>query len=109
IHNLHYYLSPSQLPITLTSLPLPSLPQPTFQNMIHPLFHLLHLPTPLTTTISFLLSFILLTYLHLVLPQFPPKSFPIQHTQQLPLLYSTPLFYFPNFIKPLISLINASS
>ncbi|WP_398574557.1 CNNM domain-containing protein, partial [Staphylococcus epidermidis] len=85
IHNLHYYLSPSQLPITLTSLPLPSLPQPTFQNIIHPLFHLLHLPTPLTTTISFLLSFILLTYLHLLLPQFPPKSFPIQHTQQLPL------------------------
>ncbi|WP_145369221.1 CNNM domain-containing protein, partial [Staphylococcus epidermidis] len=42
IHNLHYYLSPSQLPITLTSLPLPSLAQPTFQNMIHPLFHLLH-------------------------------------------------------------------
>ena len=109
IDKLDYYLSACQLGITVTSLGLGWLGEPTFEKMMHPLFELLHLPSPLTTTISFVVSFIVVTYLHVVLGELAPKSFAIQHTEQLALLYSRPLFYFGNFMKPLIWLMNGSS
>ena len=67
IANLDYYLSACQLGITITSLGLGWLGEPTFEKLLHPLFDLLHLPDALTTTISFVISFIAVTYLHVVL------------------------------------------
>ena len=69
----------------------------------------MHLPDALTTTISFVISFIAVTYLHVVLGELAPKSFAIQHTEQLALLYSRPLYYFGNIMKPLIWLMNGSA
>ena len=51
--------------------------------MLHPLFNLLQLPDALTTTISFVISFIVVTYLHVVLGELAPKSIAIQHTEKL--------------------------
>ena len=109
IANLDYYLSACQLGITVTSLGLGWLGEPTFEKLLHPLFDLLHLPDALTTTISFIISFIVVTYLHVVLGELAPKSFAIQHTEQLALLYSRPLYYFGNIMKPLIWLMNGSA
>lgn len=109
IANLDYYLSACQLGITVTSLGLGWLGEPTFEKLLHPLFDLLHLPDALTTTISFVISFIAVTYLHVVLGELAPKSFAIQHTEQLALLYSRPLYYFGNIMKPLIWLMNGSA
>ncbi|MFI9579182.1 hemolysin family protein [Staphylococcus capitis] len=109
IANLDYYLSACQLGITVTSLGLGWLGEPTFEKLLHPLFDLLNLPDALTTTISFVISFIVVTYLHVVLGELVPKSFAIQHTEQLALLYSRPLYYFGNIMKPLIWLMNGSA
>ena len=109
IANLDYYLSACQLGITVTSLGLGWLGEPTFEKLLHPLFDLLNLPDALTTTISFVISFIVVTYLHVVLGELAPKSFAIQHTEQLALLYSRPLYYFGNIMKPLIWSMNGSA
>ena len=61
IGNLDYYLSACQLGITVTSLGLGWLGEPTFDKLLHPLFALLHLPEPITTTISFIIAFIVVT------------------------------------------------
>ena len=45
----------------------------------------------------------------MVLGELAPKSFAIQHTEQLALLYSRPLYYFGNIMKPLIWLMNGSA
>ena len=109
IANLDCYLSACQLGITVTSLGLGWLGEPTFEKLLHPLFDLLNLPDALTTTISFVISFIVVTYLHVVLGELAPKSFAIQHTEQLALLYSRPLYYFGNIMKQLILLMNGSA
>ena len=44
IANLDYYLSACQLGITVTSLGLGWLGEPTFEKLLHPLFNLLQLP-----------------------------------------------------------------
>ena len=99
IANLDYYLSACQLGITVTS----------FEKLLHPLFNLLHLPSAVTTTISFVISFIVVTYLHVVLGELAPKSIAIQHTEKLALTYARPLYYFGNVMKPLIWLMNGSA
>lgn len=109
IANLDYYLSACQLGITVTSLGLGWLGEPTFEKLMHPLFDLLHLPDALTTTISFVISFIVVTYLHVVLGELAPKSLAIQHTEKLALTYARPLYYFGNIMKPLIWLMNGSA
>lgn len=109
IKNLDYYLSACQLGITVTSLGLGWLGEPTFNKLLHPLFEAIHLPDPLTTTISFIFSFIIVTYLHVVLGELAPKTLAIQHTEKLALFYSRPLFYFGVVMKPLIWLMNGSA
>ncbi|MCH4459009.1 hemolysin family protein [Staphylococcus haemolyticus] len=109
IANLDYYLSACQLGITVTSLGLGWLGEPTFEKLLHPLFNLLQLPDALTTTISFVISFIVVTYLHVVLGELAPKSIAIQHTEKLALTYARPLYYFGNIMNPLIWLMNGSA
>jgi CBS domain containing-hemolysin-like protein len=109
IGNLDYYLSACQLGITVTSLGLGWLGEPTFDKLLHPLFELLHLPEPLTTTISFIIAFIVVTYLHVVLGELAPKTLAIQYTEKLALIYSRPLYYFGIVMKPLIWLMNGSA
>ena len=109
IANLDYYLSACQLGITVTSLGLGWLGEPTFDKLLHPLFELMHLPSALTTTVSFVIAFIVVTYLHVVLGELAPKSFAIQHTEKMALLYARPLYYFGNVMKPLIRLMNGSA
>lgn len=109
IANLDYYLSACQLGITVTSLGLGWLGEPTFEKLLHPLFNLLHLPSAVTTTISFVISFVVVTYLHVVLGELAPKSIAIQHTEKLALTYARTLYYFGNVMKPLIWLMNGSA
>lgn len=109
IQHLDYYLSACQLGITVTSLGLGWLGEPTFDKLLHPLFELMHLPEALTTTISFIVAFIIVTYLHVVLGELAPKTLAIQHTEKIALLYARPLYYFGVIMKPLIWLMNGSA
>ena len=52
------------------------------KKLLHPLFNLLQLPDALTTTISFVISFIVVTYLRSI-GELAPKSIAIQHTEKL--------------------------
>ncbi|WP_242508962.1 hemolysin family protein, partial [Staphylococcus condimenti] len=109
ITNLDYYLSACQLGITVTSLGLGWLGEPVFEKLLHPLFVLLPLPDALTTTVSLIVSFLVVTYLHVVIGELAPKSFAIQHTERVALLYARPLYYFGLIMKPLIWLMNGSA
>lgn len=109
ITNLDYYLSACQLGITVTSLGLGWLGEPVFSKLLHPVFELIPLPDALNTTIAIVVSFLVVTYLHVVLGELAPKSFAIQHTEKVALFYARPLYYFGLFMKPLIWLMNGSA
>jgi len=109
IKNLDYYLSACQLGITVTSLGLGWLGEPTFSKILHPLFEVINLPEALTTTVSFIVAFIIVTYLHVVLGELAPKTLAIQHTEKIALIYARPLFYFGAIMKPLIWVMNGSA
>ena len=69
----------------------------------------MNLPAALTTTISLIVSFLVVTYLHVVIGELAPKTFAIQHTEKVALFYARPLYYFGLLMKPLIWVMNGSA
>ncbi|MEV2909429.1 hemolysin family protein [Paenibacillus larvae] len=107
--NLDEYLSACQLGITITALGLGWLGEPTVEKLLHPLFGILHLSGNWTRILSFLISFILVTYLHVVLGELAPKTIAIQKAEQISLLTAKPIIYFYKILYPFIWLLNGSA
>lgn len=73
IKELDYYLSACQLGITVTSLGLGWIGEPTFEVLIHPVLDFFNLPDALTTTFSIAISFLIVTFIHVVVGELAPK------------------------------------
>ncbi len=109
ISNLDEYLSACQLGITITSLGLGWLGEPTFDLILHPLFELIGLEVRVTSVLSFALAFAIVTFLHVVVGELTPKSFAIQKSEELTLRLAGPLILFHNVMYPFIRALNGSS
>ena len=54
----------------------------------------LHLSPAISSTVSFIIAFAVITFLHVVIGELAPKTFAIQRAEQVSLLLSKPLIYF---------------
>ncbi|QHE52010.1 hemolysin family protein [Pontibacillus sp. HMF3514] len=109
IKNLDNYLSACQLGITITSLGLGWLGEPTVDKLLRPVFESFGLPDPLSHTISFAVSFFIITFLHVVLGELAPKTFAIQKAESISLMLARPLIWFHRIMYPFIWLLNGSA
>lgn len=109
IKELDDYLSACQLGITITSLGLGWLGEPTVERMLSPVFDSIGLPEALSHTVSFAVSFFIITFLHVVLGELAPKTFAIQKAEKVALLIAKPLIWFHRIMYPLIWLLNGSA
>ncbi|MEK8131924.1 hemolysin family protein [Paenibacillus filicis] len=107
--NLDGYLSACQLGITITALGLGWLGEPTVEKILHPLFSYIGLSGEVSGVISFLIAFVLITYLHVVLGELAPKSLAIQKAEQVSLLVARPIMLFYKIMYPFIWLLNGSA
>jgi CBS domain containing-hemolysin-like protein len=109
ISNLDGYLSACQLGITITALGLGWLGEPTVEKLLHPVFERLALPDQIVTLLSFLIAFLLITYLHVVLGELAPKTLAIQKAETVALLAARPIIFFYRMMYPFIWLLNGSA
>ncbi|WP_405380378.1 CNNM domain-containing protein, partial [Phascolarctobacterium sp.] len=72
--HLDAFLSVTQLGITIASLGLGWIGEPTVAQMLHPLFQLVNLSPQMEHTIAFVVGFSVITALHIVLGELVPKS-----------------------------------
>ena len=108
--HLEAYISATQLGITLASLGLGWLGEPFLAHMIEPAFLLVGINSPtLITTVSFILAFSLITFLHIVLGELAPKSLAIRKPVELALWLSPPLNLFYTVFRPVIGFLNRSA
>ncbi|GAB6423653.1 hemolysin family protein [Bacillus luti] len=107
--NLDEYLSACQLGITITALGLGWLGEPTIKHLLEPLFLKLHLSPAVSSTVSFIIAFAVITFLHVVIGELAPKTFAIQRAEQVSLLLSKPLIYFYRVMYPFIWALNGSA
>ena len=104
--HLDAYLSVTQLGITIASLGLGWIGEPTIIRILEPVFKLFTLPKNLEHTIAFVLGFSIITALHIVLGELVPKSLSIQKTEQVVLFVSGPLIFFDKIFYPAVWFMN---
>ncbi|WP_026022119.1 hemolysin family protein [Kurthia massiliensis] len=110
VDNLDEYLSACQLGITITSLAIGWLGEDAVAAVIEPLFHFVGLENEaIITLISFILSFSIVTYVHVVMGELAPKTLAIQKAEGVALAVARPLVIFHNVMFPFIKLLNVSA
>lgn len=111
IKNLDAYLSATQLGITLASLALGWVGESALHHIIEDLFRYFQWNAePATiTTLSLVLSFLLITVMHIVFGELVPKSIAIRKSEPTTLFISAPLRLFYNIFRPFIWSMNGIS
>jgi CBS domain containing-hemolysin-like protein len=109
ISNLDGYLSATQVGITITSLILGWLGEPTIRTLLQPIFTWTQMPLSLEQIISFILAFSIITFFNVVIGELAPKTFAIQKSEQIIMLFAKPLILFYRLMYPFIWILNRSA
>ncbi|MCW0485585.1 hemolysin family protein [Riemerella anatipestifer] len=111
IKNLDAYLSATQLGITLASLALGWVGESALHHIIEGLFKYfsISVDTTTVTTVSLVLSFLIITVMHIVFGELVPKSIAIRKVEETTLFIAAPLKLFYNIFRPFIWLMNSIS
>jgi CBS domain containing-hemolysin-like protein len=109
VSHLDSYLSATQLGITLTSLGLGWVGKPAIEVFLHGPLEGFGFSKESVATISFMVAFGFITFLHIVLGELAPKSLAIQKSQSIALGVAGPLSLFYKVSYPAIWLLDHAS
>ncbi|CAA7386870.1 hemolysin family protein [Chryseobacterium fistulae] len=111
IKHLDEYLSATQLGITLASLALGWVGESALHHVIENIFKSLNinLSEASITSISVVISFVLITIMHIVFGELIPKSIAIRKSEATTMATAVPLRVFYTIFKPFIWLMNSMS
>lgn len=109
LSNLDGYLSATQVGITITSLILGWLGEPTVRVLLRPIFDWIQLPFSIKQIISFIIAFAVITFFNVVVGELAPKTFAIQKAEQIIILFAPALILFYKLMYPFIWALNRSA
>jgi CBS domain containing-hemolysin-like protein len=98
--DLSMLLAGSQLGITLCTVGLGAIGKPAVEELLHPLFG--GLGAPWATVVSFVLSLIVVTFVHLVVGEMAPKSWAIAHPERSATMLALPMRAFMLLTRPVL-------
>ena len=108
--DLDSYISAIQLGVTLASLGLGFVGEPTVGRLLEPILHPIDDASPvLYRFVSFALAFGLVTFLTVVAAELAPKYLALDRTLTLALWSAYPLALFHLFMRPFIVVVNRSA
>jgi putative hemolysin len=94
------FISTVQVGITVSAILLGAIGEPLLSGLMEP---------PLSTTISFLISFAILTYLSVVLGELVPKAVALQRAERLAVALAVPLDILARIAHPLVWALQVSA
>jgi len=107
---LDAYLSACQLGITLASLGLGWVGEPAFASLLEPVFAFVGVTSEeLIHSISFVVAFSVISFLHIVVGELAPKTLAIRLPESVALWCAMPLYAFYWAMYPAIAVLNASA
>jgi CBS domain containing-hemolysin-like protein len=106
LKNIEAYLACCQLGITMASLGLGWVGEPTVSAILRPLLAPLALPEDLIHLIAFLIGFVVFSSLHIVIGEQVPKTFAIRNPEPVSLWIAWPLRISYLLLWPLSWLLN---
>src|SRR6266498_323747 len=105
---LDEYLSACQLGITIASLVLGAIGEPTIAHLIEPILHSVAL-AHLAAVIASVLAILAMTALHITVGEQAPKSFAIGSAGAVAMFCALPLELFHRSLRPLVVVLNNAS
>ncbi|WP_062107035.1 hemolysin family protein [Bacillus niameyensis] len=109
ITHMDEYLSACQLGITVTALGIGWLGEPAIKSMLDPLLGKVEISDSVSHVISITISFLFITFLHVVIGELAPKTIAIQKSEAVTLAFSKPLIWFYRLLFPFIWALNGSA
>lgn len=108
IQYLDTYIAATQLGITLASLALGWIGEPSLAHLVEPLFAWIGGPTAAAFAqgLAIAISFALITAGHIILGELVPKSIALQRTERTVFVVARPLLFFARLFHPVIVLMN---
>ncbi|HZF13293.1 MAG TPA: hemolysin family protein [Thermoanaerobaculia bacterium] len=107
IQHLDAYLSATQLGVTLASLGLGWVGESAFEGVVRPVVNFAFPGNvTLVPSISLTLSFLLITFLHIVLGELAPKWIAIGRAETIALWLALPVYFFHRLTYPAIWVLN---
>jgi CBS domain containing-hemolysin-like protein len=103
-NNLDHFIAATQLGITLTSLALGWLGEPTLGHLLESVFG----GAPGGKTLAVIIAFSIITTMHIVIGELTPKSIALQYPEQTSLAIAQPLAIFDLAFRPFIVGLNAT-
>ena len=107
IENMNKMLAAAQLGVTIASIALGWVAEATIVQLIQPIIEMLPFLTPSVTAhvIAVPISFVLVTYFHVLIGEQLPKCFALRHPDSLSLFVATPMDMFITLFKPFVWLL----
>lgn len=107
IHHLDTYIAATQLGITLASLALGWIGEPSLAHLVEPLFAWTGaLAEGLSHSLAVAISFFLITAGHIILGELVPKAIALQRDEATVFFVARPLQIFARLLRPFILLMN---
>lgn len=107
VNELTVMLAGAQLGITACTFALGAVTKPAVDSWLSPVFAEVGFPYWLADGASFLLSLLIVTFLHLVVGEMAPKSWAIAHPERSAMLIGLPARGFIWIFRPLLLWINS--
>ncbi|MGI5162307.1 hemolysin family protein [Microbispora sp. CA-102843] len=102
---LSLMLAGAQLGITLASLGLGMVAEPSIEHLMEPVLTLL--PESLRTPVAYVVALALVTFLHMVVGEMAPKSLALTHPERAAMGLALPFRGFAWIVRPILAVLNA--
>ncbi|WP_030017419.1 hemolysin family protein [Streptomyces monomycini] len=107
LENLPQMMAAAQFGITVCSLTLGAVAEPTVARLLEPLFHAAHLPEPLIHPLGYVIALAVVVFLHLVIGEMVPKNLAMAAPEKTALWFSPGLVAFARLCRPVTALLGA--
>ena len=100
LENLPQMMAAAQFGITVCSLTLGAVAEPTVAHLLEPVFHAVHVPEGLVHPLGFVLALVCVVFLHLVVGEMVPKNLAMAAPERTALWFSPGLVGFARLCRP---------
>jgi CBS domain containing-hemolysin-like protein len=106
MENMSEVIAVNQLGITVCSLVLGAVAEPTLARILEPVLHAAHVPDSFLHPVAFVIGLSIVVYLHVVMGEMIPKNIALAGPDRAAMVLGTPVWAFVTALRPVIRVIN---
>ncbi|MEU1003184.1 MULTISPECIES: hemolysin family protein [Streptomyces] len=109
LERLPQMMAAAQFGITICSLTLGAVAEPTVAHLLEPVFEWIHLPHGMIHPLTYVIALAAVVFFHLVIGEMVPKNLAMAAPEKVALWLSPGLVWFARFCKPITAALGAVS